>query len=109
MTSDERLVAQGERLREMREKFSRSPMEVASYLKFGNRQTVYDLEAGRRDMKAYEAMQLADYYRVSPEALLGGTYSEGQGVADINAENLLQTMLNRIERLFSFQAVRLVV
>lgn len=105
MKRDERLVAQGERLRKFRESHSRSTEDVASLLGLGNRQSVYDLESGRRDLKAYEAMQLAGYYGVAPEVLLSGDQQSGQvfwrGEADSFAENLLRTRLDRYERLLS--------
>lgn len=106
MNSDDRLVAQGIRLRKMREEFSRSPEEVAACLGFGNRQSVYDLEAGRRDLKAYEALQLAEYYRVSTDSLLSGSEEVSpvvhwRGEADVTAEKILLTRLDRYSRLES--------
>ena len=102
--SDDRLVAQGIRLREMREAFSRSPEDVAAHLGFGNRQSIYDLESGRRDLKAYEALQLAEYYGVSAESLMSGRRENSavvywRGEADIAAEKILLTRLERYTRL----------
>jgi plasmid maintenance system antidote protein VapI len=69
MNDNNRLVQQGIMLKKIRDEFSRSAEEVASYLGFGNRQSVYDLEAGRRDLKAYEALRLAEYYGVSTDSV----------------------------------------
>lgn len=106
MNDESRLVRQGAMLRKIRESSSRSAEEVASLLGFGNRQSVYDLEAGRRDLKAYEAMQLAEYYSVSPEVLLNDAAISPcpvfwRGEADTLAENLLRTRLERYEKLVS--------
>ncbi len=102
---NDRLAAQGDRLRKYRESQCRSAEDVASLLGMGNRQSVYDLEGGKRDLKAYEALQLAEYYGVSPEVLLNGASSSSQifwrGESDNLAENLLRTRLERYERLLS--------
>lgn len=111
MKNVDRLVAQGERLRIIRESYSKSAEDIASLLGLRNRQSVYDLESGKRDLKAYEAMQLAEYYGVAPEALLNDTSSEvpvyWRGDADTYAENLLRTRLDRFERLFSLSGCQI--
>lgn len=104
INTNDRLFAQGLRLKKMREEFSRSPEEVAEFLRFKNRQSVYDLESGRRDLKAYEALQLAEYYGVSTDQLLSNTGDAHStvhwcGEADIAAEKILLTRLERYSRL----------
>jgi Zn-dependent peptidase ImmA (M78 family) len=106
MNDNNRLVQQGIMLKKIRDEFSRSAEEVASYLGFGNRQSVYDLEAGRRDLKAYEALRLAEYYGVSTEMLLSDSPSDSavvywRGKPDAHAEKLLRTRLERYSRLES--------
>ena len=107
MTAKDRLVIQGKKIKKFRDELSISAEEVAEILELGNRQSVYDLEKGRRDLKAWEAVKLAACFGVSTEALLGGDSSpempvSWRGEADPLAENLLRTRLARYMKLEQF-------
>ncbi len=98
MDNADRLVHQGKRIREIRVELGYSSDNVASLLEFSSRQLVYDLEKGKRDLKAYEAVKLAHYFGITPEELVTGESSakapiSWRGEPDKHAENILRTRL----------------
>ncbi|MCK4505363.1 MAG: ImmA/IrrE family metallo-endopeptidase [Candidatus Aegiribacteria sp.] len=107
MNNVDRLIRQGNRIRKIRAELGYSPENVANLLGFSSRQSVYDLEKGKRDLKAFEALKLADYFGITPEELVTGETIvtvpvSWRGEPDRHAENTLKTRLARYIRLEEF-------
>lgn len=66
------------RLKDLREDHDRTQQEVAAYLNM-HRSVYRRYEAGQREIPAWAAIKLAEYYRVSTDYIFGLTDNPASG------------------------------
>lgn len=98
--TDDRLALQGRRIKEFRENLGQTAASIAHELRLASPQSIYDLENGKRDLKAWEAIKLAALFGVAPEVIAGLDSPSSdrvcwRGESNPQAENLLRTRLDR--------------